>query len=217
MIVFETIQEEEIKILSPLFLITDSWLQALALHKPPDSSWSGGGVGAQFCRQEPTVFPSPPAENKSHFSISSKLCFHIFHSASVGREGQDFSWQQVLATRYFPGDKVVKNPPAKRWRFNPWVRKIPWSRKWRPTFVFLPGKFHGASSGSHSVDAEHSGLSTSHVGLLVGGQRWLWAPKFTANLALTRLGWVRSKHERSGVRWAGPGPVENFYFFALYN
>ena len=23
-----------------------------------------------------------------------------------------------------------------------WVRKIPWSRKWQPTPVFLPGKFH---------------------------------------------------------------------------
>ena len=27
--------------------------------------------------------------------------------------------------------------------FDPWVRKIPWSRKWQPTPVFLPGKFHG--------------------------------------------------------------------------
>ena len=27
--------------------------------------------------------------------------------------------------------------------FNPWVRKIPWRRKWQPTPVFLPGKCHG--------------------------------------------------------------------------
>ena len=27
--------------------------------------------------------------------------------------------------------------------FNPWVRKIPWGRKWQPTPVFLPGKSHG--------------------------------------------------------------------------
>ena len=26
--------------------------------------------------------------------------------------------------------------------FNPWVGKIPWSRKWQPALVFLPGKFH---------------------------------------------------------------------------
>ena len=29
-----------------------------------------------------------------------------------------------------------------RW-FNPWVRKIPWRRKWHPTLVLLPGKSHG--------------------------------------------------------------------------
>ena len=27
--------------------------------------------------------------------------------------------------------------------FNPWVRKIPWRRKWLTTPVFLPGKSHG--------------------------------------------------------------------------
>ena len=27
---------------------------------------------------------------------------------------------------------------------SPWVGKMPWSRKWQPTPVFLPGKFHGA-------------------------------------------------------------------------
>ena len=29
-----------------------------------------------------------------------------------------------------------------RWPgFDPWVRKIPWRRKWLPTLVFLPGEF----------------------------------------------------------------------------
>ena len=46
---------------------------------------------------------------------------------------------------------VVMNPPAnarrcKRHSFNPWVEKIPWSRKWQPTPVFLPGKSHGQRS-----------------------------------------------------------------------
>ena len=31
-------------------------------------------------------------------------------------------------------------------RFNPWVRKMPWRKKWQPTPVFLPGKFHGQRS-----------------------------------------------------------------------
>ena len=30
--------------------------------------------------------------------------------------------------------------------FGSWVGKIPWRRKWQPTPVFLPGKFHGQRS-----------------------------------------------------------------------
>ena len=34
----------------------------------------------------------------------------------------------------------------KRCEFDPWVGKAPWSRKWRPTPVFLPGESHGERS-----------------------------------------------------------------------
>ena len=34
----------------------------------------------------------------------------------------------------------------RRVRFDPWVRKIPWRRKWKPTPVFLPGKSQGQRS-----------------------------------------------------------------------
>ena len=30
----------------------------------------------------------------------------------------------------------------RRCSFDPWIRKIPWRRKWQPTPVFLPGEFH---------------------------------------------------------------------------
>ena len=33
-----------------------------------------------------------------------------------------------------------------RYRFDPWVGKIPWRRKWQPTPVFLPGKSQGQRS-----------------------------------------------------------------------
>ena len=49
--------------------------------------------------------------------------------------------------RGFPGGSVVQNAcQCRRIRFNPWVGKIVWSRKWQPTPVFLPGKFHGQRS-----------------------------------------------------------------------
>ena len=34
----------------------------------------------------------------------------------------------------------------KRFRFDPWVRKISWRRAWQPTPVFLPGESHGQRS-----------------------------------------------------------------------
>ena len=48
----------------------------------------------------------------------------------------------------FPGGASGKESTCqcrrhKRCGFNPWVGKIPWSRKWQPTPVFLPGEFHG--------------------------------------------------------------------------
>ena len=36
--------------------------------------------------------------------------------------------------------------PSKRCRFDPWVDKISWRRKWHPTPVFLFGKSHGQRS-----------------------------------------------------------------------
>ena len=45
---------------------------------------------------------------------------------------------------------VVKNPPAQtgdiRDRIDSWIGKIPWSRKWQPTPVVLPGESHGERS-----------------------------------------------------------------------
>ena len=35
---------------------------------------------------------------------------------------------------------------CRRHEFDPWIRKIPWRRKWQPTPVFLPGKSHGQRS-----------------------------------------------------------------------
>ena len=32
---------------------------------------------------------------------------------------------------------------CRRQRFDSWIRKIPWRRKWQPTPAFLPGKSHG--------------------------------------------------------------------------
>ena len=52
--------------------------------------------------------------------------------------------------------------------FDPWVRKIPWRKKWQPTPVFLLGKFCGQRSlvgyspGCHKELDTTKQLSTAH-------------------------------------------------------
>ena len=72
-----------------------------------------------------------------------------------------------------PGGSVVKNPPANaedtgRHGFDPWIRKIPWSRKWQPVLLTLPGKSHGESvvgytSRGHKESDMAEQLSTAHT------------------------------------------------------
>ena len=47
---------------------------------------------------------------------------------------------------------MVKNPPANVGNTGsvPGSGKIPWRRKWQPTPVSLPGKYHGQSLAGYS-------------------------------------------------------------------
>ena len=62
-------------------------------------------------------------------------------------EPSNYKIVPTLGERGFPGGSVVKNSLVKQeHRFDPWVGKIPWRRKWQSTPVFLPGKSHGERS-----------------------------------------------------------------------
>ena len=57
-------------------------------------------------------------------------------------------------TEGLPGGLDCKESTCQRKRlgFHPWVGRIPWSRKWQPTPVFLPGKCYGQRSlAGHGV------------------------------------------------------------------
>ena len=52
----------------------------------------------------------------------------------------------------FPGGASGKEPACqcrkhKRCGFSPWVGKIPWRKKWKPTLVFLPGESYRGPGG----------------------------------------------------------------------
>ena len=44
-------------------------------------------------------------------------------------------------------------------RFNPWVGKIPWRKKWQPTPVFLPGESHGQRSLVDCIPSDRQELT----------------------------------------------------------
>ena len=52
----------------------------------------------------------------------------------------------TMSSLGFPGGSMLRNPRHRRYRFDPWVRKIPWRRSWQPTPVFLPGKSYKQKS-----------------------------------------------------------------------
>ena len=61
-------------------------------------------------------------------------------------------------------ESTCQHRRLKRHGFDPWVGKIPWSRKWQPTPVFLRGKFHGQRSlaGYSPWDPKESAM-TEHT------------------------------------------------------
>ena len=74
----------------------------------------------------PAELPGKPCEMIPH-------CNFIFHF--------------LIISESFPGGSAVKNSPAMQGtQVYPWVKKIPWRRKWQPSPVFLSGKSHGQRS-----------------------------------------------------------------------
>ena len=83
--------------------------------------------------------------------------------------------------RIFPVGSDIKNLPACRTsRFDPWVGKIPWRRKWESTPVFLPAELHGQRSlvgyspqGHKQLDRMECPAGSQQVGR--GVLRWqIW-------------------------------------------
>ena len=80
--------------------------------------------------------------------------------------------------------------------FYPWVRKIPWKRKWQPSPVFLPGESHGQRSlvscspwGPNRSPVSLSALNGSPmtIALMWGSDHCFSSPTCRAGLVLLAL------------------------------
>ena len=76
--------------------------------------------------------------------------WHIFSVNvldDVGLQGGSNSRESACFSGGASGEEpACQCRTRKRLGFDPWVGKVPLKRKWQPTLVFLPGKFHGQRS-----------------------------------------------------------------------
>ena len=101
------------------------------------------------------------------------LCLFYHHYSFFLKVRQEIL--RSVATSLFSGASHVVQCQCRRGRFDLWTRKIPWSRKWQPTPVFLPGVFHRQRSlegcspwGRKELDTiEHACTLCSMMGLLL--------------------------------------------------
>ena len=94
--------------------------------------------------------PLTPLHNAlfKFFGVGQKVC-SVF---SMLQKNPNKLFGQPKTSLGFLGGSVVKDQPAtQECRFDPWVGKIPWWRKWQPTPVFLSGKSCGQSSLAGTV------------------------------------------------------------------
>ena len=55
-------------------------------------------------------------------------------------------WQICFLVSNTSGKEFSCQCRRLRPEFDPWVEKIPWSRKWQPTPIFLPENYNGQRS-----------------------------------------------------------------------
>ena len=83
---------------------------------------------------------------------------------------------------------------CRRLGFDLWVRKIPWSSKWQPTLVFLPGKSHGQKNlEGYSPWGRKESDMTEHACMHV--KRDFTVAKTNKDLDMWRLFWIIKSYE----------------------
>ena len=105
----------------------------------------------------------------------------------------------------FPDGSEVKASASQCGKpgFDPWVGKIPWTRKWQPTPVFLPGGSHGQRS---LVGYSPRGRRVRHD--------WANSLHFTFKIIRLYLQNFRGREMRLG-RWSTVGCKNQLHFLTL--
>ena len=131
-------------------LVMSNSLRPHGLYSPWNSPGQNTGVGSLYLLQGffPTHGSNPGLPHcrwilyqLSH-KESPRILEWIAYPFSSGSPLPG-NWTGVfcIAEGFFTIEPSGK--PFRRPRFNTWIRKIPWRRKWQPTPLFLSGESHG--------------------------------------------------------------------------
>ena len=115
-------------------------------------------------------------------------------SVQQGIQFPDQGWSQCpLHWEHAPGP-AAKPSGLPRWlrqqrmclqcrrpRFDPWVGKVPWGRKWQPTPAFLPGESHGQRRLLGDSPRGHKELDTTELMFTFHTKNWRQKGKGTAD------------------------------------
>ena len=154
------------------------WLRALVLILLPDPHDSLLQIVFQIAPSQ----TSPEWRCFILFRVPSLLCLFcwLFFFFPCSYNHLTHHIFRCGLSRWFSGkESTCKCRRLERLRFSPWVRKIPWSRKWQPAPIFLLRTFHGQRSlggcsprGRKGLDPTERTQCTVYVRLFHGFFSW---------------------------------------------
>ena len=111
-------------------------------------------------------------------------------------------WSYIFC---FPGGSVGEESACqcRRCRFDAWIKKIPWRKKWQHTPVFLPGKFHGLGAWQATVQE------------VAKSQTWLITAQLQLHAECLPSSMSRGENKHLLSLYHVPG--KEFYFHLLFH
>ena len=136
------------------------------------------------------------------------FCFNSKHYSTIESAGgliHEYKARDIKEPLYgrptvklgFPGGSVGKESTfqCRRWRFSPWVGKIPWRRAWQPTPVFLPenpmdgGAWWATVHGVHTVYLQHYERCDSYLFFAIQANSQTWLKRLSTH-TLSSCIWI---------------------------
>ena len=143
--------------------------------------------------------------------------------AHPGSQSERKSWRDIgigLPSWFSGKEFACQCRKCSRHRFDPWVGKISWNRKWQRTPVFLPGKSQGQRSllgyspwGRKELDITEHAHACDDVCLralsVSAADAWTReAPQRRWHLKMRRSKDESNRQRKPDIKWRGQGSAE---------